>query len=301
MNRTFKKFLCLALTTATVAGGALSLAGCTTNHPEVEMVLSFNGKTYTLEYKLYRKKAPNTVNHFLALVENGYYNEKNGKNICIHDYSSSKWYAGAYEYDTASEENGFLSYRDYFSAVKAFENKDFVSVWMDAEKTMPTYTLYGEFEKNGMKMDKGGFLTQSFGSLAMVYEDKGSNASEYNVYVERVDGNGIRTMTYEMNSATSVFSINLTGTTVDKNYCTFATLQDDSSDELTALQSAIQAYIDEHFPESEDEEENAPEFTETYELQYGAGDPFVSEAELTVEYDVPAEPIIIKSVKVLKY
>ena len=301
MNRTFKKFLCLALTTATVAGGALSLAGCTTDHPEVEMVLAFNGKSYTLEYKLYRKKAPNTVNHFLALVENGYYNEKNGKNICIHDYSSSKWYAGAYEYDTAADENdGFLSYRDYFSIVKTFENKDFVSVWLDAEKTLPTYTLYGEFDNNGMSMKQGTFLAQSFGSLAMVYEDKGANASEYNVYVERVDGKGVRSMTYEMNSATSAFSINLTGTGVDKNHATFATLQEDSTDELTALQNAIKAYIDEHFPEAEEGEE-APEFAKKVELQYGEGDPFVSEAELVVEYDVPAEPILIKSVKVLKY
>ena len=276
------------------------MAGCTTNHPEVEMVFEFNGKTYTVEYKLYRKIAPNTVNHFLALVENGYYNEKDGKNICIHDYTSSKWYTGAYSYNAATEENGGLEYRDYFSIVSAFENKDFVSVWMDSAKSAPTYTLYGEFQNNGMKIDKGGFVSQSFGSLAMFYEDKGTNASEYDVYVERVDGNGIRSMKYEMNSATSMFSINITSTGVNKNYATFATLKDDSVDTLTELRDAINAYISANFPE-DDEQENEPTFTENYELHYGENDPFISEAELTVDYDVPVEPIIIKSVKVLKY
>ncbi len=300
MKRTLKKTLCVALAAATVVGGAFSMAGCTTDHPEVEMVLAFNGRTYTVEYKLYRKKAPNTVNHFLALVENGYYNEKDGKNICVHDYTSSKWYTGAYAYNSATEENGGLEYRDYFSIVSAYENKDFVSVWLDSEKSTATYTLYGEFQNNGMKMDKGGFVAQSFGSLSMFYEDKGENADEYDVYVERVDGNGIRSMKYEMNSATSMFSINITSTGVDKSHATFATLKDDSVDELTDLRNAINAYISANFPEDE-EQEDEPEFTESYELPYGAGDPFVSEAELSVSYNVPVEPIIIKSVKVLKY
>jgi cyclophilin family peptidyl-prolyl cis-trans isomerase len=298
MKKFFKKTLCVALAAATVAGGALSMASCTTNHPEVEMVLQFNGKTYTVEYKLYRKIAPNTVNHFLALVENGYYNEKDGQNICVHDYTSSKWYTGAYEYNANTGENGGLEYRNYFSIVSAFENKDYVSVWLDSNKSTPTYTLYGEFQNNGMKMDKGSFVSQSFGSLAMVYESMGSNASEYDVYVERVDGNGIRKTKYEMNSATSMFSINLSGTT-DRAHCTFATLQESSVEELKALQEAINEYIEEKF--SDNDEEDAEGFTKEVELAYGQGDPFVENAGLSVEYDVPTTPIIIKSIKVLKY
>ena len=300
MNKNLKKTLCMALATATVAGGAFSMAGCTTDHPEVQMTLSFNGRNYTVEYKLYRKIAPNTVNHFLALVENGYYNEKDGKNICVHDYTASKWYAGAYSYNANVEEHGGLEYRDYFSIVKAFENRDFVSVWLDSEKSGPTYTLYGEFQNNGMKMDKGSFVSQSFGSLSMFYEDKGEDADEYSVYVERVDGNGMRAMKYEMNSATSIFAINITGAGVDKNHATFATLKDDSVDTLTELRNAINAYISEHFPEAEEGEEQ-PKFTSVEELHYGVGDPFIAEREVVVDYEVPSEPIIIKSVKVLKY
>jgi hypothetical protein len=151
-----------------------------------------------------------------------------------------------------------------------------------------------------MKMYKGDFVSQAFGSLSMIYEDKGENATEYDVYVERVDGNGIRSMKYEMNSATSMFAINITGTGVDRAHATFATLKDDSVEELTELRDAINAYITANFPEDK-EHDDEPEFTEEYELDCGLNDPFIKDAELTVSYDVPAEPIIIKSIKVLKY
>ena len=293
MKKTMKKIVCAALSAATVLGGAFAFAGCTTNHPEVEMQIAFNGQTYTLEYKLYRKISPNTVNHFLALAENGYYN-----GLCVHDYSVSKWYTGAYSYNAASEVDGGLMYKDYFSIVSNFDNKDFVSVWKDSQGEIPTYTLYGEFAQNGMKMDKGDFLSQSFGSLSMFYEDKGDNASEMQVYVKRVDGKGMRAKTYEMNSATSIFAINLSGSGVDSYHVTFATLSEDSVSTLTELKDAINAYIKKHYSE---EEENAPEFTEEVEIHYGEGDPFIEDAGLTVKYDVPAEPIVIKSVTVKKY
>lgn len=298
MNKILKKVISSTLAAVSVVGGAVAFSGCTTDHPEVEMQLAFNGKTYTLEYKLYRKKAPNTVNHFLALVENGYYNPKDGKQICIHDYTDSKWYTGAYAYDENNEENGGLSYRDYFSIVSAYENKDFVSVWKDEQKTTPTYTLYGEFSENGVKMDKGDFLAESFGSLSMYYESTGENAEEYKVFVNRVDGGETRTLQYEKNNATSMFAINLTGSGMDKNHAVFATLDEDSVDELNDLKSAIESYIKANFS---DDEDAAERFTESVEIHYGAGDPFIAESELTVEYDVPTSPIVIKNVKVLKY
>lgn len=299
MKKFLKKAISATLATVSIVGGAFAFTSCTTNNPEVEMRISFNGTTYTLEYKLYRRLAPNTVNHFLALVENGYYDEMDGQNICIHDYSTSKWYAGAYSYNANSEENGGLSYRDYFSIVSAYANKDFVSVWRDSAKTMPTYTLYGEFPNNGMEMAKGSFLSPSFGSLAMHYESKGDNSDEFDVYVERVDGEGIRKLGYEKNSATSIFSINLSSSaTADKSHCTFATLQDSSVEELEALQSAVNKFIETNFPDADEDGES---FTNEVEMSYGEGDPFIANAGLTVEYDVPTTPIIIKSIKILKY
>lgn len=293
MMKGMKKIVCAGLSLATLVGGALAFGGCTTNHPEVEMEIAFNGKTYTLEYKLYRKKAPNTVNHFLALAENGYYD-----GLCVHDYDDAQWCAGGYSYDESKETDGGLVYKDYFSIVSAYENKDFVSVWKDSGKATPTYTLYGEFSGNGMKMDKGDFLSRSFGSLSMIYESKGEDAADYRVYVERVDGDGMRSMQYEKNSATSMFAINITGSGTDSNHCTFATLDEDSEDELNDLKDAIEAYIEANYS---DTDEDAEEFTERIELEYGVGDPFISEAELTVKYDVPRMPIIIKSVTVTKY
>lgn len=299
MKKFLKRAISTAIATVSVVGGAFAFTACTTNNPEVEMRIAFNGTTYTLEYKLYRKLAPNTVNHFLALVENGYYNKQDGQNICIHDYTDTKWYTGGYSYNANSEENGGLSYRDYFGIVSAYSNKDFVSVWKDTAKTMPTYTLYGEFPDNGMEMAKGSFLSPTFGSLAMYYEDKGDNADAFDVYVERVDGNGIRKIKYETNSATSMFSINLSSSSTDKSHCTFATLQESSVDELKSLQDAVSKYIKNNF--SGEDEEGAEGFTEAVEVSYGQGDPFIENAGLTVEYDVPTTPIIIKSIKVLKY
>ena len=292
MNKTFKKVVCAALTAASVFGSAVAFVGCTTDRPEVEMQIGFNGKTYTLEYTLYRKKATNTVNHFLALVENGYYN-----GVCVHDYTDVKWYTGAYTYNENSEVDGGLTYKDYFSIVSAYENKDFVSVWADSAKTTPTYTLYGEFSENGMSIEKGDFLTQSLGSLSMYYTDKGENATEYEVYVERLDGKGVAKKQYEKNSATSMFAINFTGTGIDKSHATFATLQEDSVSELNDLKSAVEAYIKANFTDEED----GAKFAEEIELHYGQGDPFIEDAELTATYNVPSAPIVIKSVKVTKY
>ena len=292
-NKMFKKIVCAALAATTVVGGAVAFAGCTTNHPEVEMQIEFNGVTYTLEYKLYRKKATNTVNHFLALAENGYYD-----GLCVHDYTAAKWYTGAYSFDETTDVDGGLVYKDYFKTVSAYENKDFVSVWKDSDKTIPTYTLYGEFSDNGMTIAKGDFLAQSFGSLSMIYEDKGADAEEYKVYVNRLDGKGVSAKDYEMNSATSMFAINITGAGVDKKHATFATLEEDSVDELTALKDAIAAYISANYP---DDEEGAPTFTNETTIHYGQNDPIIEDLELSVEYEVPSEPIVIKSVKVTKY
>ena len=291
MKRTMKKFVSAALAATCIVGSAATFSACTTNHPEVEMQINFNGVTYTLEYKLYRKIAPRTVNHFLALVENEYY-----KDLCIHDYNADKWYGGVYEYDANTEEDGGLVYKDYFSIVSAYENKDFVSVWKDSAKTLPTYTLYGEFPDNGMTLAKGDFLSQSLGSLAMCYTDKGENADEYEVFAERFDGKGMRSVKYEKNSATSMLSFNITGSGINKLFTTFATLTEDSVDEFNDLKTAIENYIKANFSDDED-----ATFTQEVEVHYGQGDPFIEDAELTETFDVPSKPIIIKSVKVLKY
>ena len=77
-----------------------------------------------------------------------------------------------------------------------------------------------------------------------------------------------------------------------------ASLEEDSVDELTALKDAIAAYISANYP---DDEDGAPTFTNETTIHYGQNDPIIEDLELSVEYEVPSEPIVIKSVKVTKY
>lgn len=83
-NKPLKKMICAALAGVSVFASAMMFSACTTSHPKVEMKIAFHGETYTFEYKLYRKRAPSTVQHFLELVEHGYYD-----GLCVHDYNSS--------------------------------------------------------------------------------------------------------------------------------------------------------------------------------------------------------------------
>ncbi|MBQ8375197.1 MAG: peptidylprolyl isomerase [Clostridia bacterium] len=292
MNKIFKKAVCTVLSLTAVAGAAFSMSACTTDHPEVELSISFNGSTYTLDYKLYRKYAPNTVNHFIKLAENGYYD-----GLCVHDYDDSRLYTGAYSYDKANAAtDGGLTYKSYYEVVKGYS--DFPhSVWLYSGKNTPTYTLYGEFSANGLKVENGTFLQQSYGSLTMYYTDKGDK--EATVSVEKINGTGETTKNYEYNSATSQFfiALNTTSKTVNTQ-CTFATLMDDSKEQLNKLVDAIKAYIETNFSSADDP--NA-EFVEEVTLDIDEDDHFVGEDGREADYKVPVEPIVVKSVKVTKY
>jgi cyclophilin family peptidyl-prolyl cis-trans isomerase len=228
-----------------------------------------------------RKITPKTVAHFIALADAGYYN-----GLCVHDYKSSKGlYTGAYSYT-----DGDLVAKDYFSTVKSYIPK---SVWLDSSKKTPTYTLYGEFTANNFNVTNGTH-SEDYGSLVMYYTNK---AGGDQVSIERNDGKGMATRDYNYNSATSQFYISLAGTaTKNKNYCVFATLTSETEGNLSALQKAIDAYMDDNFGE-ESEEKFA--VTDTYTVD--ENDPVVGGQGVAVTYDVPREPIVVKSVKITKY
>lgn len=291
MKKGLKKVLSLSLAAISVAGGAVMFAGCETKNPEVEMQLAFNGKTYTLQYKLYRKYAPTTVRHFLKLAEEGYYtNESNP--FCIHHYTANKWYTGGYKYDATSNADGGLVYQKYYDIVKGYDEFPF-SVW---NGDTPTYTLYGEFANNNVNMGQGSFVKQQFGSLAMEYTSKGEK-NNVHVLVEKVDGTGKAERKYQYNSATSLFSINLSSSvTTNSSYCTFATLKDAYVETLEELQTAINEYIDANY-----DEDAADGFADTVEVTVDQDDMFIGEDGQEVEYDVPDKPIYLNYVKVLKF
>lgn len=274
----------LALTSVVACAGTLT--ACETAHPEVEITLSFNGETYELNYNLYRKVAPATTKHFIWLVENGYY-----KGLCIHDYTSSRMYTGAFE--AAKEGNGLIS-RNYFDFVKTRKNlsKFPHSVWEDREQTLPLYTLRGEFKNNSFEVQNGA-LTPEFGSLTMYYTS--NNASD-DVYVEYESKEGMASRQYKYNSATAMFYIALKEETSSSSYCTFALLQDGEDEVLKELQEDIAEYITDTYGDGED-----AEFTTTKTVTVGEGDMLLEDYEKNVNYSVPNAAIVIESIKVTKY
>ncbi len=293
MKKTLKKITCAALAAVSVFGCAATLTACETSHPEVEMKIEFDDKTYTLEYELYRNIAPATVKHFLFLAGNGYYD-----GLVVHDYStSSRLYTGVY---SSGEEAGSLVYKKYFETIAGYDNyKSFPhSVWMDEEKSSPLYTLKGEFEDNNFTVTNGD-LKETFGSLTMYYHDISSysTVADSNVYVARASEEGkVNKGDYKFNSTTSMFYISLTTTTKSNNgYCTFAKLDKDSVDTLKNLQEAIADYVDAHYSENEDE------FTHSTTMKVFEDDKMFEHYSVTKTYSVPMEPITLKSVKVKKY
>ena len=278
-----KKTLCLTLAVTSACASLAALTACETSHPKVEMVLEFNEKTYTLEYNLNRNLTPATVRHFLELFDANFYN-----GLCIHDYQATSWCTGVYEY---KEEDNSLVYRSYLDAVKKIETKgSFVpTVWNDEAKTDPTYTLYGEFKANNFKV-KNGSVTNGFGALTMRYTDKGDFA-DTRVWGQRSDGKGVDPKEYGYNSATSMFSINVsTVSNPYDNYCTFAELDKDSVDVLKDLQDAISDYVGEG---------NEDDFAVDMEAIINEEDAYANESG--VFYQTPVKPITISSMTVTKW
>jgi hypothetical protein len=87
--------LLFSVTAAACALPMLSACTIKTSHPEAKITISFNDTSYVLKYKMYRNMYPQTVQHFIELADNGFYD-----NTIIHDYGSTYWYGGGYSYNT---------------------------------------------------------------------------------------------------------------------------------------------------------------------------------------------------------
>ena len=282
LKNKLRRVCSIALALSACAVCATTFTACESSKPEVEIQIEFNGKTYTLDYVLYRKIAPATVNHFIALAENGYYD-----GLCVHDYDDDRLLTGAYSYDGEN-----LVYKKYYDVVKNYDNFPH-SVWTSSDKKTSTYTLYGEFYANADFTVESGALRQTYGSLTMYYTKKNT---EDKVTIERHNGEGTALREYKYNSATSQFFITLDDDqSADDNYCTFATLEDDDWDTLASLQRAVLKYIENEYAGEEDD--FAPEVT----LDIDTDDAYAANTEATATYDVPKKPIVIKKVTVTKY
>jgi len=289
-KKIFKKIACSALAAISVFGCAGTFTACKTSNPEVKMKIEFNGETYTLKYKLYRKIAPKTVEHFLWLAENGYYD-----GVCIHDYDVDAMYTGAYV-ATEDKEEG-LEYKKYYETILSYDDIDSFphSVWTDEAKDDPTYTLYGEFwEGNNFKVENGN-LKQTFGSLTMYYEDLSSyNAASSNVWIKKKSDGKMAEKEYRYNCATSKFFISMSNIEKsDDTHCTFAKLK--NKGELEDFQDDLNEYIEEYYSDENNK------FTTERSLEVTVDDVFMSNFHVEKKFDVPKVPIVIKSVKVTKY
>ena len=251
------------------------MTACQTSHPKVQMKITFQNESYVLDYTLYRKVAPATVEHFLTLAGNGYYD-----GVIVHDYDNTRMYTGAYEYGDAAVDSG-LKYKNYYDIVSKYSYFP-TSVYTQG-KGQALYTLCGEFTDNHLEV-KNGKKKETFGSLTMFYTDK--KAETYTVTITHQAGEGDRD--YRYNSATSMFFISLGASqTNNSNYCTFATLNEGSKEELEALQTAINEYLDGN--------DNAVEETT---VRIDEDDPFVGAINKTATYDVLKETITIEKVTI---
>lgn len=279
-----KKMLTGALAITCVFGCMGTFTACDDGNPEAQITLEFNGSEYVLNYQLYKDKTPATVNHFIWLVENEYYN-----GLCIHNYqaANNRMYTGAYELDA----NGNLDYKDYYEFARKNIKSFPQTVWFDEEKEDPLFSVYGEFAQNKFNVGANNkdVLKQQYGSLTMYYHAKADEDSR-KVWVKKTNGEIIE-RDYSENSATSMFYIStVTSATSNSSHCTFATLN--NQDVLHDLEDAIADYIGE-------EEEDW--FVSSKTMVRDPLDPIVGTKNLETTYSVPNEPIIIKSARITKY
>ena len=316
LRRAAAVFASAALTVGTL----MAFAGCSTDHPEVTITYTFNGKDYQVEYVLSRLDAPATVQHFIELADAGFYD-----GTCIHDYNDTGLYGGGYylsdpddgsHYDYSAD-MGLKSFEleeiNYFETVQDLEdagNAFTQSVWAtagtaeDPEKGDGIYTVYGE-QRGKVDNQYGRDYTHSTGALVMYYTEKGSGQ---NVVISRADGgknNDNRPLQYEdyvTNSATSLFYTytgSSTSSDLERKYCVFGKAKDYDAQMKNGLLAAIKEYTSEQ--EDEDEEYD---FTTTQDMPLNRYDRFASirTEGRRAEFSTPVSmPIIIKSVRINKY
>lgn len=305
-----KLITCIALS-ATFACMAATAAGCNaeTDHPEISITYEFNGKSYVIEYTLYRNMYPNTVRHFIELTENGFYN-----NTVVHNMESNDWFGGAYTYDSATyadraasadqmreyyETNTKeLKYYELFNAGKlsatVYSNIDYDTKGNQViNKQLKMATLYGEFSDNQHEISKGA-LTAEYGCLKMYYSAK---ETKDKVYVNPW-GNEIFHYDYSKNCATYVFGMQV-GTTsvyVASKYCVFATVKESSK--VEELVNAVTDYNNEVYGATAADYYISPEVDVDIMESFSKVD---ADKAISETFRSPKTPIIIKKVKVVSY
>ena len=295
-GNTLGKVFSVVLAVFLLVGVAFAFVGCESDYPQIRITIQFNDNdsdtddTYVLNYRLNRKMYKQTVNHYIELIDAGFYD-----GTVIHDYQSNRMVGGGYTYNDVENDD----YRDLASLAEAYDALSLTpSVWADEEYTQALNTLYGETAANGHGIDGEGAYTNEKGALGTyTYLTRSDLPSENPmVYAHATKDNSDRTVRYQYNSVTSLFYL-YTGTSgSESNYCVFGLLaDDDSKTRFDELLDAISSYTSTMQEEDEDYK-----FTEPQE----SGRIFDAMTEFgyyTAEFNIPKVKIVIESIEVTSY
>lgn len=291
----------LALAGAAVAAMSVT-AGCNNGHAEAEITIEYDGISYVLEYTMYRNMYPQTVQHFIELADNRFYDD-----TIIHDYQTSNWYGGGYSYSEGDTDAGELSYaqayadgkeglldyleltskeKEYSILADPQAGKITPSVYRDLREGKlvdPYNTLIGEFSNNNHKIENGA-LKNSYGALKFYYTPKNDDECKKHVYLDKYSSPLGVQGEYRFNSATSLFSIQTgTSTSSDNSHCIFATLN--NIDVLKNLRTAVTKSYD---------YEDVNVYVDNYDEILGAN-------KNQAQYRLTKKAIVVKSVRITKY
>ncbi len=308
MAKTFigkaSKLFSVIIAAVLLAGCAFMFAACESRHPEITFTISFNDETYTIEYKLDRSVAPQTVAHYIELIDLDYFD-----NTVIHDYQDDRMIGGGYTYMVDDQIDMNLPVMDLtpldYEGITTDGNGNVtlqnISLWRDAECTQPLNRLFGEISSgNGVSMGNGSFLSNSFGALGTytyAYKVTGEEGMKDFVYITPSESGESNARQYYRNSVQGMFYIyTSTSSSSDGNFCVFGELKnEDSETALQDLRDAISTY-------QEDEELDSFTEVKTDSVVY---DNMVGNGSYTLDgedrFDVPVEKIIIEKVEVTKY
>ena len=324
MSKKIKKAL-LAAALAALVGVSAGVSACgKTNHPNARITIEFNEKTYVIDYMLYRNMYPQTVQHFIELADEGFYNE-----TIVHDYKSVEWFSGAYSYNgeygegndraktdynvsysrdamreyleanckekayyslvTEGIKNGTFSASVYSGSIPNTDNEG--NVLLSSDYALPT--VIGEFSANKHKIENDKGLTASYGSLKMFYYKKDVKS----VYVQNSVGQ-VLYGDYNYNCATSLFSMQVSNSPLydaDK-YAVFGQLKNDAAkDTLQDLTSAISDYITALG--------SSQKWSKSVATQVDREDKYADEGgrDIDVTFTMTSMPLIIRSVEIIKH
>ncbi len=287
------KLFSVILASMLLIGCAFMFTACESKRPEISMDISFNGETYTLNYKLYRDLYSQTVAHYIELIDLGYYN-----GTVIHDYKASdRMIGGGYTYDDLENgdvmddlrEIGYDSFTTNESGEVSLKN---ITVWKDADRTVATNRLHGEFSGNGFSVENGTALSNSYGALG-TYSYVAKNEKTLVTY-KQSSSDKYGQSEYYKNSTEGMFYIFLASSgSAESRYCVFGELADeDSKTALDNLLAAIDSYVEGLGDDGA--------FTET-KADVVIEDEFVDGGSYNVDFEVPQSKIVIESVEVTKY